>query len=134
MSLNLRRLLLALENLAPASRARAINAVKSLFSFAQRIGYLNFNPAAAVQGPKIKNTLAERILPESQILRLILQEPHPRNRVLLRLLYAAGLRVSEICGLKGETCRTGKTPARSPCGAKAGRPGPCSSPRRPGLN
>ncbi|MBI4643352.1 MAG: tyrosine-type recombinase/integrase [Deltaproteobacteria bacterium] len=89
-----------LESLAPASRARAINAVKSLFSFAQRIGYLHFNPAAAVQGPKIKNTLAERILSEAQVHRLLALEPHPRNRVLLRLMYAAGLRVSEVCGLK----------------------------------
>jgi integrase/recombinase XerD len=89
-----------LEPLASASRARAINAVKSLFSFAQRIGYLSFNPAAAVQGPKIKNTLAERILPEAQVHLLLALEPHPRNRVLLRLMYAAGLRVSEVCGLK----------------------------------
>jgi len=89
-----------LESLAPASRARAINAAKSLFSFAQRIGYLNFNPAAALHGPKIKNTLAERILSEAQVHLLLALEPHPRNRVLLRLMYAAGLRVSEVCGLK----------------------------------
>jgi|WetSurMetagenome_2_1015567.scaffolds.fasta_scaffold59845_1 site-specific recombinase XerD len=89
-----------LDGLAPASRARAINAVKSLFSFAQKIGYIIFNPAAAVQGPKIKNALAERILTEAQVHQLLALEPHPRNRVLLRLLYAAGLRVSEICGLK----------------------------------
>lgn len=89
-----------LDGLAPASRARAINSVKSLFSFAQKIGYLQFNPAAAVQGPKIKNALAERILTEAQVHQLLALEPHPRNRVLLRLMYAAGLRVSEICGLK----------------------------------
>ena len=89
-----------LEPLAPASRARSINAVKSLFSFAQMIGYLTFNPAAAVLGPKIKNALAEKILPEAQVHRLLALEPHPRNRVLLRLMYAAGLRVSEACGLK----------------------------------
>jgi integrase/recombinase XerD len=51
-----------LDGLAPASRARAINAVKSLFSFSQKIGYIQFNPAAAVQGPKLKNALTERIL------------------------------------------------------------------------
>lgn len=89
-----------LETLAPASRARAINSVKSLFAFAQKIGYLQFNPAAAILSPKIKNTLAERILSESDVHRLLALEPHPRNRVLLRLMYAAGLRVSEVCGLK----------------------------------
>ena len=89
-----------LETLAPASRARATNAVKSLFSFAQKIGYLQFNPAAAILSPKIKNTLAERILSESDVHRLLALDSHPRNRVLLRLMYAAGLRVSEVCGLK----------------------------------
>jgi site-specific recombinase XerD len=89
-----------LETLAPASRARAVNAVKSLFRFAQRIGYIQFNPAAAILSPKIKNTLAERILSESDVHRLLALEPHARNRVLLLLLYAAGLRVSELCGLK----------------------------------
>jgi integrase/recombinase XerD len=89
-----------LEELAPASRARAVNAAKSLFSFALRIGYLGFNPCAALQSPRVKNTLAERILPEAQVHQMIALEPNQRNRVLLRILYAAGGRVSEVCGLK----------------------------------
>jgi integrase/recombinase XerD len=88
------------EDLAPASRARTINAIRSLFSFARKIGYLQFNPAAAILSPKIKKTLAERILSESEVHRMLALEPRPRNRVMLRLLYAAGLRVSELCGLK----------------------------------
>lgn len=89
-----------LADLAPASQGRAINAVKSLFSFALKIGYLQFNPCAAVLSPKKKDTLAERILPETDIHRLIALEPDNRNRVMLRIFYAAGGRVSEICNLK----------------------------------
>lgn len=89
-----------LEELAPASRARAVNAAKSLFSFALRIGYLGFNPCAALHSPRVKNTLAERILPEAQVHQMIALEPNQRNRILLRILYTAGGRVSEVCGLK----------------------------------
>lgn len=102
---DLQRYFFTLGNLSPASRSRAINAAKSLFTFAQRIGYLQFNPCAAIISPKIKNCLAERILPEAQVHAMITLEPHPRNQVLLRLTYGAGLRVSEVCGLKWKDCQ-----------------------------
>jgi site-specific recombinase XerD len=86
--------------LAPASRARKIGAVKSLLTFAERTGYLPFNVGAALRSPPVKNTLAERILEEADIIRLIALETDKRNHALLRLGYLAGLRVSEICGLK----------------------------------
>ena len=89
---------------APATRARAINVVKSLLSFGHRVGYLPFNVAAAVKAPPAKDTRAERILPETEIQKMLALERHPRNRVILRLLYGAGLRVSELCGLKQRDC------------------------------
>jgi hypothetical protein len=52
----------SLAELAPASRARKIGAVKSLLSFGERTGYLPFNVGAAVRVPPVKNILAERIL------------------------------------------------------------------------
>ena len=90
---------------APATQSRAINVVKSLLSFGHRVGYLPFNVAAAVKAPPAKDTRAERILPESDIQRMLALERHPRNRVILRLLYGAGLRVSELCGLKQRDCQ-----------------------------
>ena len=90
---------------APATRSRAINVVKSLLSFAHRVGYLPFNVAAAVKAPSAKDTRAERILPEAEIQRMLALETHPRNRVILRLLYGAGVRVSELCGLKQSDCQ-----------------------------
>ena len=87
-------------SLKPASQNRAITAVKSLLSFAQETGYLPFNVGAAVKLQPNRDGLAQRILEESEVARLIDAAPQGRNRVLLKLLYVSGLRVSEICGLK----------------------------------
>lgn len=83
-----------------ATVALAAAALKSLFAFAQEVGYLRFNVGAAVKVPPIKNTLAERIMPEGDALLMIRQEPALRNRVLLTVLYGGGLRISEVCGLR----------------------------------
>jgi integrase/recombinase XerD len=89
----------SLAGLAPSSRARTLAAVKSLLSFGTRTGYLPLNVGAAVKLPPRKDTLAARILAEPDVHRLLALEPNRRNQVLLRLLYYAGLRVSEIAGL-----------------------------------
>ena len=83
-----------------ATVALAASALKSLFTFAQEVGYLRFNIGAAVKVPPIKNTLAERIMSEADALLMIRQEPVLRNRVLLTVLYGGGLRISEVCGLR----------------------------------
>jgi site-specific recombinase XerD len=91
--------LATLDGRAPATRANAVAALKSLFSFAQETGFLRFNIGKAVKSPSVKNTLAERIMPEADMLRLIGLETKPRNRAILTLLYGGGLRISELCGL-----------------------------------
>lgn len=86
-------------DVAPATQARTIATIKSLFSFGRKIGYLQFDPAAVVRSPKLKNRLGERILPESDVVRLIAMENDKRNRALLVFLYATGARISEACRL-----------------------------------
>jgi integrase/recombinase XerD len=83
-----------------ATVALAASALKSLFTFAQEVGFLRFNIGAAVKVPPIKNTLAERIMSEADALLMIRQEPALRNRVLLTVLYGGGLRISEVYGLR----------------------------------
>ena len=90
---------------APATRARALSGVKSVLAFGHRIGVLPVDVGAALRLPGLRGRLAERILPEDDVQRMLALEPSPRNRVLLRLLYAAGLRVSELCGLKWRDAR-----------------------------
>jgi len=88
---------LTTSGLAPIYRVRTLAAVKSLFGFCHRLRYLAVNPAAELALPAYENRLAERILAEEDIQRVLAAETEPRNRVLLRLLYAGGLRVSEAC-------------------------------------
>ncbi len=95
----------SLLGLAPASRGRTLSAVKSLLAFGHRIGYLAFDVGRPLRLPRQKNRLAERILSESDVHRLLALEPPRRNRVLLRLLYAGGFRVSELCALTWRDAR-----------------------------
>ncbi len=91
--------LLVTEGLAPATRARMLNAVKSLLSFAHETGYLASNPGRALRLPAVRARLAERIPSEEDVLSLLAHEHDPRNHALIRLLYAGGLRVSEASAL-----------------------------------
>lgn len=89
----------SLTALSASSRKRTINAVKSLLSFGQKVGYLRFNVGAAVKTPKPKNNLAQRILSEAEVHAMIALTRKQRDQVLLRLLYASAGRVSEVCAL-----------------------------------
>ena len=84
---------------ATTTRARRIASMKSLLSFAYRTGYTRFDVGRAVSAPKIPNDLAERILGEEQVIRMITIPNSKRDRALIRLLYVSGLRVSEAEGL-----------------------------------
>src|SRR5260370_5003323 len=85
---------------AVATKRRAIACIKSLFSFALKLGYVRFSVAAAVRSPKAMNTLAERILPEAKIHHMIALTPEGRDKMLLRVLYASGAPDSEISAMK----------------------------------
>ena len=87
---------------SPATQRRTLAAIKSLFRFAARIGYIRFDPGSAVKLPALKNELAARILPEASVQRILAMDSDkisPRNSVILRLLYVGGLRASEIASL-----------------------------------
>ena len=78
----------------------ATSVIKSLFTFAHKIGVLSVNPAAALKQVKPKDCLNERILSELEVATMIALETNLRNRLILSLLYSGGLRVSELSTLK----------------------------------
>ena len=91
------------QGLGKRSQGRALSAVRSLFRFACLEGVLAANPAQGVKTPKVPKTLPRHLRPgevEDLIEAPAGDEPlQRRDRAILELLYAAGLRVSELVGL-----------------------------------
>lgn len=92
------------EGYAPASIARKLSALRSLFRYLVREGVLERSPMLLVPAPKGRQTLPT-VLTIEEIERL-LQAPDVttpagiRDRCLLEVLYATGLRVSELLSLR----------------------------------
>lgn len=85
------------------SQARSLAAVRGLFRFACREGILDRNPAASVRSPKLPRQLPRHLRPgEVETLLDAANGETPlerRDLALLELLYASGLRVSEVARL-----------------------------------
>jgi integrase/recombinase XerD len=90
--------------LGPRSRAQSLSAWSGFFAWLVREGVRDDNPAEGLDRPKLARGLP-RPLPAAEVLRLIDTPPTTtprgrRDRAILRLLYAAGLRASELITLR----------------------------------
>lgn len=85
---------------SPHSVKLHVNVAKALFSFAVSVNYLVTNVFAAIKPDTAPELTHKRILAEEDVLRLIDAPKSQRDKMILRLLYAAGLRVSELCNLE----------------------------------
>lgn len=94
---------LAKDGLSARSAARHLSAARGLMKFLLREGALSTDPTELSARPRFGRRLP-RTLSESEVLRL-LEAPDPttlrglRDRAMLSMAYAAGLRVSELVGL-----------------------------------
>jgi len=91
-------------NYAATTVARKVAAVRSLFNFMVAEGIIKANPIQDVRSPKIGKSLP-RPISISQV-RLLLEQPSKlatpeakRDKAMLELLYASGMRVSELVSL-----------------------------------
>jgi integrase/recombinase XerD len=86
------------------SIARNISSIKVFFRFLASEGHIKSNPARLIETPRLPKKLPES-LNKGEVDRL-LSQPDPstalgeRDKAMLEILYATGLRVSELVGLK----------------------------------
>ena len=95
---------LSREGLAPASIARAVSATRGFFKFLMLDGHIKTHPAEDLDTPQ-RFSYLPKFLTEDEINRLlaapdISTEEGIRDRAVLEIMYATGLRVSELVDLK----------------------------------
>ena len=76
-----------------------VSYMKSFFSFATRLGYLRANPAEMIETPATGDATHERILTETEVIKILATTANQRDRILIRTLYSSALRVSELLAL-----------------------------------
>ena len=90
--------------LAPASAARLVAALRSLYRFLRLTGAVTQNPADQLRAPRMMAALPRFLSPDE--VEALLAAPDTaaprglRDRAFIEVLYATGLRVSELVGLR----------------------------------
>jgi integrase/recombinase XerD len=85
------------------STSRAISSLKRLYQYLLRQGKIGIDPTLQIATPKLPRSLPKTLT--EQDVELLLQAPDVdtplgmRDRTMLEVLYASGLRVSELVGL-----------------------------------
>ena len=90
---------------AASSIARKVAAVKSFFNYLHSRNFISSNPTSNIDSPKVKKRLPKTLA--SQEIEFLLQAPqkgetpkHLRDTALLNMLYATGMRVTEVVSLQ----------------------------------
>jgi len=94
------------ENMAPASISRKIACIKGFFFYLQKTQVISENVSEYLKPPKVEKSAPSCLTPEE--MATLLEQPYSdtpkalRDKAMLELLYATGLRVSELIALKLE--------------------------------
>lgn len=95
---------LAQSGLSPASARRALSCIRHFFKFLVLQGVIETSPATEIKAPRLWGNLPGFLT--SREVESLLAEPDTdgpnglRDKALLELMYASGMRVSELCGLR----------------------------------
>jgi integrase/recombinase XerD len=92
------------KGLANRSLARQLSSLRTFFDYACEQAWIGSNPARLMDSPRTGRLLPD-ILSVEEVERVLAQPDCStklgfRDRTMLELMYAAGLRVSEVCSLR----------------------------------
>ena len=97
------------QGLAKSTRARRLSSIKQIYRFAFEEGWRSDNPAIQIMGPGLDKRLPKTLIVE-EVDRLLdaartMGRDRLRNTCLMELLYATGMRVTELVSLPVSAAR-----------------------------
>lgn len=96
--------------IAKSSQARIFSTLKRFYSWAKLMNLISTNPTAKLERAKTSRPLPKSLSQEDVVALLAAPDPdHPeglRDRTMLEVIYATGLRVSELCKLTAAQVNT----------------------------
>ena len=98
--------------LASSTRARRLSALKKLYSFCYDEGWCKLNPSIKISGPR-KGKSLPKTLTTAEVSKLLevsasvgrTSNDRKRNHCMMHLLYATGMRVTELVSLPASAVR-----------------------------
>lgn len=90
-----------LQTYKPKTFHRIISTLSSFYRFLYSQGVVTINPLTGIDRPRIKQQEV-KYLKHNQVLRLIDSIEDPRDKLIVRTIYATGVRVSELCNMNIE--------------------------------
>jgi integrase/recombinase XerD len=94
------------EGKATATISRNLSAIKNFLKYSLKRGFIKSNPAIGIKAPKVSKSTPGALTEEE--IDLLMKQPDFKNfkgyrdKAMLELLYATGIKVSELISLKNE--------------------------------
>lgn len=91
----------SMQTYKPKTFHRIISTLSSFYRFLSTQDVVSINPLLGIDRPRIKQQEI-KYLKHNQVLRLIDSIDDPRDKLIVRTIYATGVRVSELCNMNIE--------------------------------
>lgn len=100
---DIEKYLKTLSDLSPASISHAISSLRTFYSYYIKLGNISVNPMYSIRQPKLGSHLPDYLTIEEvdKLLDIKVENGFDaRNKAILELMYATGLRISEVVSLE----------------------------------
>jgi integrase/recombinase XerD len=88
--------MLEMKGYKSATISQKLNTVKSLFTYAVKVGYLEISPCVVVKSPIVHCGISQKLLTTEDVKLMVNHAKFDRDKLIIKTLFSLGLRISEL--------------------------------------